>query len=272
MNPVTPTCSQPETLSTISAAHDEQDPESRPISWSRWLEQRSSTVLIAAGLILLAIPCMLIDPWFAALFQREAWPGELKTFLNRVEPFGHGYGVALIAVTAILLTHLRWSNFYGLLVCALGSGLAANLGKLFINRVRPHALPVDHSGNSFVGIRSFGQMVDFEHSMVSTMQSFPSAHTATAFGLAVALTALFPKGRPWFFTLAALVGLQRVVQGSHHPSDVLIGAAVGLVVGALLLHRVQQWGWIEPAVDEDEVITLSVSPVTVTEQDVAKAA
>ena len=269
MNQVTPSCAQQETLSTIAVDSNSRAREETPSSWSRWLDSRLTAQWIAAALVLLAIPCMLVDPWFAALFQRQAWPGELKIFLHRVEPFGHGYGVALIAATVVMLTQFRWCVFYGILACALGSGLAANLGKLFIKRVRPHSLPVDFNGNSFVGIRSLGQMFDFEHSMVSTMQSFPSAHTATAFGFAIALTALFPKARNWFFTLALLVGLQRVVHGSHHPSDVLIGAAVGLVAGSFLLHRVQQWGWIEPVVEQDQpLVSVPVSPLPVQQQPV----
>ena len=54
-----------------------------------------------------------------------------------------------------------------------------------------------------------------------------------------------------------------------HPSDVLIGAAVGLVAGSFLLHRVQQWGWIEPVVEQDQpLVSVPVSPLPVQQQPV----
>jgi undecaprenyl-diphosphatase len=57
--------------------------------------------------------------------------------------------------------------------------------------------------------------------------SMPSGHTQIAFCLAVLLAHRFP-GYAWmFYPGALLVGLYRIYVGSHFPSDVVIGAAMG---------------------------------------------
>jgi undecaprenyl-diphosphatase len=57
--------------------------------------------------------------------------------------------------------------------------------------------------------------------------SFPSGHATTAFAAAVLLSLRYPRGAVVFFGLAVLVGLSRVVLGSHFPSDVVAGAVLG---------------------------------------------
>jgi membrane-associated phospholipid phosphatase len=64
------------------------------------------------------------------------------------------------------------------------------------------------------------------------VQSFPSSHAATAAGLAVALAALYPRGRWLYLTFAMLAGLQRIEAQAHFASDVLAGAALGCIVAA----------------------------------------
>lgn len=59
--------------------------------------------------------------------------------------------------------------------------------------------------------------------------SFPSGHTATAFALATSLSIRYPK---WYVIApsavwACSVGVSRVNEGVHYPSDVLAGAAIG---------------------------------------------
>jgi membrane-associated phospholipid phosphatase len=73
-------------------------------------------------------------------------------------------------------------------------------------------------------------------SLGSPNQSFPSAHTATAMGLAIALMVVYPRAR-WLFCLApVLVAYQRMDSGAHFLSDVLCGAAVGCIVAAITLR------------------------------------
>jgi membrane-associated phospholipid phosphatase len=63
--------------------------------------------------------------------------------------------------------------------------------------------------------------------------SFPSGHTAGSFAAALALSSFYPKDTPLLFLLASGVGAARVYLGHHFPSDVAVGAVLGLGVGGL---------------------------------------
>lgn len=61
-------------------------------------------------------------------------------------------------------------------------------------------------------------------------QSFPSGHTSLAFATATTLALQYHK---WYVTVPAFVwassvGYSRMYLGKHYPSDVLMGAAVGI--------------------------------------------
>ena len=62
--------------------------------------------------------------------------------------------------------------------------------------------------------------------------SFPSAHAVTAFALAFAVSAVWPRARLAMIVYAFLIAATRLVLLSHHPSDVVAGALIG-VVGAM---------------------------------------
>src|SRR4051794_14130873 len=61
--------------------------------------------------------------------------------------------------------------------------------------------------------------------------SFPSGHAASAFTAAMLLAG--GPATPWWFALASLVAVTRLYTQMHHSSDVVAGAALGLVLGAI---------------------------------------
>ena len=65
--------------------------------------------------------------------------------------------------------------------------------------------------------------------------SFPSGHAATSFACATVLSYYVPRYRVAFFALAVLIGLSRVYNGLHYPTDVLAGAVLGVLTALLLL-------------------------------------
>ncbi len=101
-----------------------------------------------------------------------------------------------------------------------GAGLMADLAKLSIQRSRPKIF--DYHGGV---LDTFGPLLNLGNGHGG--QGFPSAHVASAVGLAVALSRLYPQGRALFVSLAALACLQRLESGAHFLSDVLAGAAIG---------------------------------------------
>jgi membrane-associated phospholipid phosphatase len=69
-------------------------------------------------------------------------------------------------------------------------------------------------------------------------QSFPSGHTAIAFTGAAILAKEYGKRYPWIkwtgYGVATLVGLSRIANNRHWGSDVIAGAAVGVITTDLV--------------------------------------
>ena len=64
--------------------------------------------------------------------------------------------------------------------------------------------------------------------------AFPSGHTSQAFASATLFGNRYPKLRIPLYIGAGLVGLTRIYLGRHYLSDVIVGAAVGTITGALV--------------------------------------
>lgn len=65
--------------------------------------------------------------------------------------------------------------------------------------------------------------------------SFPSAHSITAFALAFAVAAVWPRLRGLMIAYALMIAFTRLVLLAHHPSDVMAGATVG-IIGAMYVR------------------------------------
>jgi membrane-associated phospholipid phosphatase len=64
--------------------------------------------------------------------------------------------------------------------------------------------------------------------------SFPSAHATSSLAAATAFGRVEPRAWGPGYTLAALICVGRPYLGLHYPSDVLAGAALGLVIGGFV--------------------------------------
>ena len=110
------------------------------------------------------------------------------------------------------------------LFCAvLVSVFAGELIKWIVGRGRPfvggHANPFNFS--HFAGTEAYS--------------SFPSGHATTAFALAFAVAAIWPRARVAIFAYALVIAATRLVLLAHHPSDVFAGALVG-ITGAMAVR------------------------------------
>ena len=190
----------------------------------------AAAVLITGAMAAFNVDCMVAE-WF---FQRRG-PRYLHDLATISELFGRGECVLLVAILIWRLDRARLWAIPGLAATALLSGLAADAVKMLIARVRPHHFDILKGAWS-----SFGPWLPLG-TLGSPNQSFPSAHTATAMGLAIALMVIYPAAR-WLFCMAPLlVAYQRMDSGAHFLSDVLCGAAVGCVVAAVTLRA----GWFD---------------------------
>jgi membrane-associated phospholipid phosphatase len=179
--------------------------------------------LIALGVA--AVPFDLtVFQWFKDKTVRDA----LNEILVVCEAFGNGAGLPCFVCLIWLLAPRDRPRLPRLVTAALAAGLAADAIKMLVCRMRPVCFnlqqPSGAVSDTFHGCFMFG-------AGGSSMQSFPSAHAALACGMALALTRLYPAGRPLFLVMGVAVCLQRVVVGMHYLSDVLCGAALGWFVG-----------------------------------------
>ena len=74
--------------------------------------------------------------------------------------------------------------------------------------------------------------------------SFPSSHCVVAWATASAIAGEYPSHWTQFAAYSAATGvaLTRVMGQEHFPSDVLVGSAVGWLVGHYVVHR-HGWRW-----------------------------
>jgi undecaprenyl-diphosphatase len=113
----------------------------------------------------------------------------------------------------------------GFLFFAIGlPGLVFSALKRLVGRARPL---VEGGIDPFV-YRPFGWHVEYA--------SLPSGHAIDAFAIAAAVGAFWPRLRPLLWSYAVAIALSRVVLLAHFPSDVAMGAVIG-VAGALLVRE-----------------------------------
>ena len=113
------------------------------------------------------------------------------------------------------------------------AGMIANASRLTTGRTRPNAGPKIEQG--FHGPWEDGRTTIGDR----VYHSFPSGHTATAFGLAWVIV----FARPWLglgaLVMAGLVGWSSIVMGAHHPSDVVVSIFLSLGVSWFT------WRWVQ---------------------------
>lgn len=105
-------------------------------------------------------------------------------------------------------------------IMAAESALTNGVVKTLFRRVRPLRADLDDHEPLPFGM----------HRPITS--AFPSGHAASAFTAAVVLSK-GTRAAPMYFTLASLVAISRVYVRLHHSSDVVAGAALGLVYGAI---------------------------------------
>jgi membrane-associated phospholipid phosphatase len=142
---------------------------------------------------------------------------------------GSGWGVLILAVVAVLMDPKRWTRLPLLLTSSLGAGILVDIAKLCVSRSRPHSID-DLASATFLS--TFNGLFPI-FSAGSAGQSFPSGHTATAAGMAVALAFMYPRCRWLFAPMALGVAASRVIVHAHFPTDV----AAGLILGVI-------WAWM----------------------------
>ena len=73
--------------------------------------------------------------------------------------------------------------------------------------------------------------------------SFPSGHAAASFGLATVVSERYREKHwvaPVAYSLASLIATSRITMRTHFPSDVFVGAALGVMIGRHVAHSAER--------------------------------
>jgi len=146
---------------------------------------------------------------------------------------GTFYFTIALAVLVLIQKPWHWRGAAELWISNLLAGLCYSIGKWAVGRTRP-----------FKEVDPFF-LSPFKNGLKGLFwgeknQAFPSGHTSLAFATALTMTFLFPKYWWIFFSIAVLVGLERIAENAHYPSDVIAGAAFGVLsamVARVLVDR-----------------------------------
>ncbi len=179
--------------------------------------------IAAAGIAFL----YLDQPLCEAVHPRAMTPF-CQTLLRLATWAGNWQLAPLIVAVMLLASGRHWQRLLRTLAAAylVRTALVEWL-KLMTGRPRPRLLPDASVFEGFGG-----------------GSSFPSGHASFSFMAALIIAAWFPRWRWPAWVIATLISLSRIPSRAHFMSDVIVGAAIGIVAAGLFL-----WVW-PPMTDE----------------------
>ena len=170
--------------------------------------------------------------------QGKGWKKSANFKLHSyVRKFGDWPPVLLAAIAGLAIA--RWRNnrrwmhiLFAAILSAAIAGLIAHASKLTTGRTRPRESPKIAQG--FYGLWKDGKSTVGD----SGLNSFPSGHTATVFGLAGAIVLAAPAWGVAALVLAGVVAWSSIAMGAHHPSDIVVSIVLAFIVAGLV------WRWM----------------------------
>ena len=162
--------------------------------------------------------------------ERGGHPTALMKVMKSPGHFAFTSGVILLL---IVFHRERWRAAGLILLSAAIGGAAYSIIKWCVGRRRPVPKVGIHPFELHPFWKGFPGLLHPEN------LSFPSGHAYLAFATAHSLGMFLPRWRILFYLGAAMVGLERIMENAHYLSDVIAGAALGIlsVHLALLLAR-----------------------------------
>ncbi|MEZ4988054.1 MAG: phosphatase PAP2 family protein [Saprospiraceae bacterium] len=151
----------------------------------------------------------------------------MDEFFKAITHLGEPTAVLVVSLL-LLLKHYRWALILWL-ITGINGLLVTVIKKSILDDMRPFKLFQHLNIPLYLvpGIR------------MHEYNTFPSGHTAIAFGMLFLLSLL--STRAWagglFLLLAVLVAWSRMYLSMHFLVDVVVGAAIGMLVAALVYYK-----------------------------------
>jgi len=181
-------------------------------------------LLLAASLLLLGIAHFVDHPVTARVTHWRA--PVLDAVVEFLNPIGSGVRLLVACVAlAVLARCLRRSRLHDAASLAAAAFVSAGLVEYMLKHVFDRPRP--DAGRIAAGLLG---------PAFTTEDSFPSGHATSVFAVATVFAAYYPALRWPLYGLAAAIALGRVYLERHYVSDILAGAALG-VVFAVCLYR-----------------------------------
>jgi len=198
---------------------------------------RDTMLLVGLGGVLVTALMFGFDATEIALMPPRGSPG--VWWARALTDFGKDSYVLWALLAALILTVLALPLRHGasrarllrfgtqleyVFVAVLCANLFTEVLKYAIGRGRPF---VGGKANAFNFMPLNGTEAYF---------SLPSAHAVTAFSLAFAVGAIWPRLRFFMFAYALLIAATRLALLAHHPSDVVAGAVIGILASVAVRY------------------------------------
>lgn len=198
---------------------------------------RRRWVISAGSLVLLAVIALWLLPRDAYVLrgiQLKDVPDrelreELKDLSGEIGKWGDFAGYNLLLVVSLWIGGKVCRSRYfqrmavASMMCAVLAGVVANALRFSVGRPRPRAIEKE-------GVRdgAYGPQIRWD------FNSFPSGHTATAFGSAIPLAVAMPVVGVPALIGACSVSWARMFGNQHHPSDVSVAILIATIFGVPL--------------------------------------
>lgn len=135
------------------------------------------------------------------------------------------YGIVVVLLLWKGDARLRWLVLFSAIALLLSDQFVNSMLKPMFERIRPCHVLSDI--NLLVGC--------------GAGYSMPSSHAANAFAQASLFSIAVKKTKWYLWVIAGLIAISRVFVGVHYPFDVLVGSAIGILIGfvvALLFIKI----------------------------------
>ena len=205
----------------------------KPWSWPL----ATAVAFAGVGLAWLISP---LDGWVSDFFRANPPRGDFKRELEFVQQFGAVTSSLLLAGAIAILDVPRRRVLPQAVLAIVATAAGVWLLKCLIGRPRPllgEPSLLLGPWRPWTWTKGAEQVTAYAWEFWKSpaeLWSMPSSHTSAACALACIITRLYPRLLPLMVLLALLVGSARVVLGAHYPSDVVVGATLGVCVASLM--------------------------------------